>query len=299
MSSVDKTAAAVVGFVEALPASVYDLRLVHASGQGAVECRRFDRAGMLNALPWMRARNAADYHVYARPLEFRHVLIDDLGPATVQSLLRHHRPAALVETSPGSFQAWLTVSATHVKREQAAALARLLARRLGGDAGAAGSGQLGRLPGLTNRKPARRRPDGRYPYAILHLASPGPDRATDLLLAALPSEVRQEPAEGLHRHTPTASDQAEAARSKAYLHGLLGTDKLDRSRADYALARRALCRGQPFECAVALVLAGERAEGMAAKSANVYATRTVAAAARAVAGCRGTQKPEGRGTAGL
>ncbi len=280
MSSVDKTAAAVVGFVEALPASVYDLRLVHASGQGAVECRRFDRAGMLNALPWMRARNAADYHVYARPLEFRHVLIDDLGPATVQSLLRHHRPAALVETSPGSFQAWLTVSATHVKREQAAALARLLARRLGGDAGAAGSGQLGRLPGLTNRKPARRRPDGRHPYAVLHLGAAGPDPAADALLASLPEDTAVDPLDPAGRVYPTVSDQAESVRCEAHLRVVLGGDAIDRSRADYAVARRALLRGQPIERVVALVLAGERAQGMPIKSAYQYATRTVAAAAR-------------------
>lgn len=282
MSAVDRSALAVAGFVAALPAALYDVRLVPSVGGGAVESRRLDRDGIMAALPWLRARNSAGYHVYARPMAASHIMVDDLSPDGVRSLLRVHRPAALVETSPGSYQAWLTITDKQVQRERAAALARLLARRLGGDPGAANPVQLGRLPGTTNRKPERQRPDGSFPYALLRRAAPGADPAAEDLLASLPPEERSYAVETVTQVRTTATDLTEATRSQAELRRFLGDARMDRSRADFALARRALSRGVPLQRVVSLVLASERSQEMPSASALNYAARTVAAAARAL-----------------
>ena len=110
----DRSAAALARWLAALPAPAYDLRLVPAGGDGPVLCRRLDAAGLMAALPWVRARNAAGCHAFCRPGPPRHVLVDDLGLAALDALAAAHRVAAAVETSPGNHQAWLTLSADDV-----------------------------------------------------------------------------------------------------------------------------------------------------------------------------------------
>ena len=58
---------------------------------------------------------------------------------------------------------------------------------------------------------------------------------------------------------------------------------LDRSRLDFAAARRVLARGGTWRDATAVVLAGDRTGRMPPGAALAYAKRTVAAAGRAVA----------------
>ncbi len=110
----DRSAAALARWLAALPAPAYDLRLVPAGGDGPVLCRHLDATGVVAALPWVRARNAADVHAYCRPTPARHVLVDDLGPAALDAIAAAHRVAAVVETSEANFQAWLTVSSDDV-----------------------------------------------------------------------------------------------------------------------------------------------------------------------------------------
>ncbi len=277
----DRSRVAVERFLAALPSDLYDLRLVPADGAGPVETRRLDAAGVLAALPWLRARNAAGAHVYIRPLVPQHVLVDDLGAKALQAMCEVHRPAAVVETSPGSHQAWITAAADEVEPARAAALARLLASRYGGDPGAASAVQLGRLPGTTNRKARHARPDGGYPYALLHHARAWVDPRARALLASVPLEQPSQAGEDRPvSAVPTIGDAREMAEGHRRLRQALGGGPLDRSRADHAVARRQLARGTPARRVVALLLAGERAAGMPASAALNYARRTGAAAAR-------------------
>ena len=103
------------------------------------------------------------------------VLIDDLNAASVRRLAADRLPAcATVETSPSNFQVWVRLAdAGEMSRRDAVAAARELASRYGGDPKAVGSGQPGRLPGFTNRKPKYQRGDGRFPFVRLIEAKPG------------------------------------------------------------------------------------------------------------------------------
>ncbi|MBV1798723.1 DNA-primase RepB domain-containing protein [Siccirubricoccus sp. G192] len=169
----DRTRLAVDRWLAALPAASFDLRLVPADEPGPTLCRRFDAAGFLAALGWIRARNAAGCHVYCRPLANRHVLVDDLCPDAVAELTATHTAAAIVETSKANYQAWITLSAEEIPAPLAAAAARLLARRFGGDLGAASAQQLGRLAGTTNQKEKYRRGDGTAPLCAAPPGWPG------------------------------------------------------------------------------------------------------------------------------
>jgi hypothetical protein len=75
-------------------------------------------------------------------------------------------PAAVIETSPGNFQAWLRHG---VILDEAASTraAKMLAERFGGDPGSADWRHFGRLAGFTNPKPHRRLASGLQPFARL------------------------------------------------------------------------------------------------------------------------------------
>ncbi len=76
-------------------------------------------------------------------------------------------PAVVVETSPANFQAWLK-HPEKLSKEIGTAAARALARRFGGDPGAADWRHFGRLSGFTNKKPAYRDPaTGLHPFVKL------------------------------------------------------------------------------------------------------------------------------------
>ena len=76
-------------------------------------------------------------------------------------------PCAVIETSPGNFQAWL--KHTHIlARALGTLVAQTLAHRFGADPSAADWRRFGRLPGLTNRKPQHRNAQGLFPFVRLH-----------------------------------------------------------------------------------------------------------------------------------
>ena len=103
----DRTAEQLRRFLAALPASGYDFGILGESGMYRLENIAAYR--ILRMLPYLKYRNATGAHIYLRPTgESAYTLLDDLTAVTIPRLCAEgFAPAAVVETSPGSFQAWL------------------------------------------------------------------------------------------------------------------------------------------------------------------------------------------------
>jgi len=102
---------------------------------------------------WFRYKNANGCHVYGRPNSTRYVLIDDVKQDGISKLKQDGlNPTVVIETSPNNFQVWIAVSKEELPITVATELAKLLAKRYGGDPGSADAYHLGRLPGLRNKK---------------------------------------------------------------------------------------------------------------------------------------------------
>ena len=286
MTGAERTASALGRWCAALPAETYDVRSVEAGCDRAL-LRHFSAAQLMGSVAWLRRMNAQGWHVYARPCAHRHVLVDDLDADGLDTLRAGHRIAAVVETSPHNHQAWVTVSATEVAPAGAAAVARRLAAQFGGDGGATGRGQVGRLPGFTNRKPIHER-GGLHPFALLRCAGAVVDPAGAALVRAAASEVEAEaaPAQMGPGATPRVrcrAPEVEAAEALAWVRASLPPGvAVDRSRVDHAMAVRLLRRGADAACVGAALLAGERATSMPVREAERYAARTLAAASKAL-----------------
>ena len=123
---------------------------------------------IVQMLPYLKYRNVQGGNLFFRPSgESRFTLLDDLSPESLARLnAEGFAPSAVVETSPGNFQAWLK-HAQPLPKELSTLAAKLLAERFGADKGAADWRRFGRMPGFTNRKPKHQNARGLYPFARL------------------------------------------------------------------------------------------------------------------------------------
>lgn len=122
-----------------------------AAGNEAVMLPRvWDADTLLRSVAWLRHQNRDGRNIYIRPRgEHNLSLVDDLSREAVLAMKRAgFAPAAVIETSPGNFQAWVK-HPEQLNKELGTAAARKLAERFGGDPGAADWRHFGRLGGFT------------------------------------------------------------------------------------------------------------------------------------------------------
>jgi hypothetical protein len=131
--------------------------------------RVWDHESLLRSIGWLKHENRDGRNIYVRPKgEHNLSLVDDLSAAAIRDMARSgFTPAAVLETSPGNFQAWLK-HPEQLPKTLGTAAARALAEKFGGDRGAADWRHFGRLAGFTNRKEKYRDPQtGLHPFVKL------------------------------------------------------------------------------------------------------------------------------------
>jgi hypothetical protein len=172
----DRTLEAVESQTQAMGADVFEIGLfkpdaVH--GEAIMVPRVWDHDALIRSIGWLRHENRDGRNIYVRPKgEHNLSLVDDLTRNALGEMMRSgFRPALIVETSPGNFQAWLK-HPEQLSKEMGTAAARALAEKFGGDRGAADWRHYGRLAGFTNRKEKYRdAATGMHPYVRLVHAS--------------------------------------------------------------------------------------------------------------------------------
>lgn len=111
-----------------------------------------------HVMPWLKARNAAGWNIWARPSftlgSHPILMLDDLQIVRATAIAGKYL-GAIVETSPGNCQCWLVASQS-LSREQRQDVLRRLIKLSGADAGAISEPRWGRLPGFQQKKPGKR-----------------------------------------------------------------------------------------------------------------------------------------------
>jgi hypothetical protein len=163
----DRTLIAVHNTLTAIHAPAYDIGILTDRGM-LPGLANLSAANVMSRIPLLRAHNAKGAHIYIRPSgEHRFTVLDDLSQQSVDRLAADgYEPCAVVETSPGNFQAWLKhddVYPAHLSTF----VAQTLAQRYQADPSAADWRRFGRLPGFTNCKPKYLQSNGLYPYVLL------------------------------------------------------------------------------------------------------------------------------------
>ena len=95
--------------------------------------RTWDAAGLMRSIAWLRLQNSQGRNIYIRPQgEHNLSLVDDLKREAVEQMKRTgFQPAAIIETSPGNYQAWLK-HPERLPKDLGTAAARALAARARG-----------------------------------------------------------------------------------------------------------------------------------------------------------------------
>jgi len=188
-------------------------------------------------------------NLYYTPLSAQrhHILIDDLSTDKLQRFLGDgYKPAVVIESSPGNYQAVLNVPKLRMANEQDAAnrLCRMLNQRYG-DPNLSGAVHPHRAPGFTNRKPERQRADGSFPEVRLVYAE-ARECAKALTDAAVIARELYHLAQAAKLHMPSPSHPALGGSHLAKLYALHRQDILarqaggdiDLSRVDSMVAVR-------------------------------------------------------------
>jgi hypothetical protein len=156
------------------------------------------------------------------------------------------KPAVVVETSPGNYQAWLKHSRV-LCRETSTAAARALAEQFGGDKGAADWRHFGRLVGFTNRKSKHKGADGLFPFVRLLAASGAVYPVADRFIAQVEDKLgkeRERSEQNRVLHHRNRSDGPQRTIEHFRVNPLYGGDG---TRIDLAYAIYALSHGAPEE----------------------------------------------------
>src|SRR5215469_12613164 len=109
----DRTVVAVQQQIKAMGVETFEVGLFKPAaadeGRAVMIPRTWDKQTLYRSVPWLRLQNADGRNIYVRPKgEHNLSLVDDLNSRAVASMkATGFEPAAVVETSPGNFQAWI------------------------------------------------------------------------------------------------------------------------------------------------------------------------------------------------
>ena len=119
----------------------------------------------------LRQQNTHGRNIYLTPLSDtkHHILIDDLSKQTLDRLIKDgYKPAVLIESSVGNYQAIITIDKLNTQHDSA--VANRITERLNkeyGDPKLSGAEHAHRAPGFDNLKAKHQRDDGSYPTCRL------------------------------------------------------------------------------------------------------------------------------------
>ena len=269
--------------LEALGADCFDIGVKRFDGTMLLR-EGWSAKQVLKSLLWLRRENLNRGHIYVRPAGAHGLsLVDDLKADTfIRMKADGFAPAAVVETSPGNFQAWLKHGEV-LDEATSTRAAKLLAERYGGDPGSADWRHFGRLAGFTNPKPNRRLASGLQPFARLLETAGQVYRQAPVFIAEVKAALAGEGtmvAEGDQAAVGEGAPELPPIKPLAEFHSDAHYNG-DLHRADLAWARHAAAMGlSASEIRAVIMEARDLAKKGGAKRQHEYVERTAGKAIR-------------------
>ena len=191
---------------------------LHDAETGQELHRTWDQDELEHAVGWLKRMNARGHDVSIQPAgEHSLVLLDGLtGPTLERMEHEGWTPAATIETSPGTYQAWVKLSEAPVSAPVRELAAQGLAAHYEADSLGAEIEPTGRLAGFTNQEAEHTR-EGYQPYVLAHdcpgTTAPGAEayleRIEQRLLEVKAEQERQREVERLRQREESAELELE------------------------------------------------------------------------------------------
>lgn len=282
----DRTSQAIARQLKAMGCDLYDIG-IRDSATGKMMNREWTLQEVVENAAWLKRMNAQGNDIYIRPAESaRHglVLVDDLSSFDLDAMKEEGRePAAVIETSPKNYQAWVKVAA-NAPAEHRGAIARRLAREYDADPASADSHHYGRLAGFTNQKPKHTTKTGYQPWVLCRASSgqaatTGPQMVQEAGQELESKERQQEQArrlEGIETAQPRRYHRTALDEYRSEMAGLVKRFGDDLSKCDYIAAMKLAMKGiDPDEIAKAMAEASPGLMDRKAGHEADYIERTI------------------------
>ncbi|MDE0002787.1 MAG: DNA-primase RepB domain-containing protein [Rhodospirillaceae bacterium] len=242
----------------------------------------------LRAVNWLKHRNGRGGHVFLRPATTACVLVEDLSADALAEVRGDGlTPAAVLQASPASFQAWFRLG-RELGPKLGTCVAQVLAGRYGGDPARADARRMGRAAGFLNRAAELAGPGGRYPRVLLDEARGRVTPRADELVAAAEERLARREAERAAGAPKVKAGNGRAKDPRAFLDREVGRiaerhgKGTDWSRAFAAAARRMALAGYAQAEVKAALASSSELRRRRRGGADDFAGRTVAWAFGAV-----------------
>lgn len=170
----DRTENAVLQQIEAMGCPRYEIGV--RDQKGRMLLRTWTPNELQKSLSWLKRENAKGADIFIRPAGDKNsglILLDDLSRQRLEQMKQEGcAPAAVIETSPDNFQAWVRVDTKPLEPEVATRVSQGLAKHYDADPNSADWRHFGRLAGFTNRKPEHQTRSGLNPWVLCQETSP-------------------------------------------------------------------------------------------------------------------------------
>lgn len=283
--------------LKAMGCDYYDVAL--QSEKGLIKFENYSTEEILESIKQLQAKNANEENIFIRPAQASNaplILLDDLTKEAIDVLESHSlKPACVIETSPGNFQAWIKLQDPLKPLSEAIrrTISKNLTHAMDADPGSVGSSHFGRLAGFTNRKPAHQQTNGKFPFVLCRKSSGEIAEAGDFLIRKAEEKI----AENLIKCSKPAfidepqnrqlsPDEAFKKYWQEWKQNRKSSD-LDYSQGDFAVACRMIAEGYgQYEIADAMSDYSPNIAKRHSGHISDYSLRTAAKAAEI------TQSPE-------
>ncbi len=204
-------------------------------------------------MAYLKRQNINDQDIFIRPYGATGlVFFDDFNRGMLDRLrVDGLVPAVVIQSSPLNFHGWIRVSDTPQDETLCTFACKVIAKRYGGDDGAAKWRQFGRLAGFTNRKPKYIDEAGHHPFVLLDETKTGVARNAEVLLSDAEALLNQAESERLARldfYKNIVVDESLTDADSFFKNEMAGLYRrygasLDNSKADWVIVNKMLKRG--------------------------------------------------------
>lgn len=208
----DRSREAVERQIGAMPAERFEV-LLRNEATGQTVKRAWTKPELMKGVQWLKRMNAMGNDVYVRPAgQHGVILIDGLKAENLSAMVRKgFEPAVTVESRPGAFQAWVTLSNQPVPDQVRHLAAAGLAKAVGGTPAGLGSEEYGRLAGFTFHD-AQSRPGETRRFVLAHEGRKGPSSNGSLYLDHIDRARRRRTVEQGRKDAGVPSHSANKGR---------------------------------------------------------------------------------------
>lgn len=252
VNNVDRTFVAVSRQLKVMACNQYEIGIFNRADD-KMHLRVWSAETILKSIGYLKRMNSQDHDIFIRPFGATGLIFfDDFNRGMLAKLNADGlEPALIIQSSPLNYHGWIKISEDPQNESLCTIACKVIAKKYGGDDGAAKWRQFGRLAGFTNRKPKYIDENGQRPFVLLYegkgvIAVNAADLLTQAAASLEAAELERQKRLDFYKNFVPDETLKDAdsyfLRELGGLYRKYGT-ALNLSKADWVIVNKMLKRG--------------------------------------------------------